>query len=245
MMTGRGSGQALDWLRRGAELFGAAGVHQAYGEFCQENQLIFQMPTVPGQLQPDLQVLVQQLNESSDDQPGGSSAYQTTPEIMAEITEGVHRMSTPEPDEHPLDGMSRIRAVIDSLPRISTSRNRYLEKDLEILFHDRFLVHAIARDPHAARQIHEATGVPMRTSHKWRDHLEVDATWRSWNHKVHHRAHRRKLNEVEEKLIEDALNERSACGEKIDRKLVQIVVRQIALETRGAGLTCVGHPGAT
>jgi hypothetical protein len=43
--------------------------------------------TARAQLQPDLQVLVQQRNESSDDQPGGGSAYQTTPEIMAEIGE--------------------------------------------------------------------------------------------------------------------------------------------------------------
>jgi hypothetical protein len=91
-------------------------------------------------------------------------------------------MSTPEPDEHPLDGMSRIQAVIDSLHRISTSRNRHLE----VILHGRLLVHAIAKDPHATRQIHEATGVPMRTLYKSRDHLEVDATWRPWNHKVNH-----------------------------------------------------------
>jgi hypothetical protein len=142
-------------------------------------------------------------------------------------------MSMPEPYEHPLDGMSRIRAVINSLPLISTSRNRYLEKDLDVIFHDRFLVHAIARDPHAARQVHEATGVPMPTLYSWRDHLEVDATWRPWNHIVDHGSHRRKLNDLEEKRIEEALNERSARGEWIDRKLVQIVVRQITLETRG------------
>jgi hypothetical protein len=34
-------------------------------------------------------------------------------------------------------------------------------------------------------------------------------------------------------LNEEALNERSARGEKLDRKLVQIVVRQITLQTRG------------
>jgi hypothetical protein len=67
-------------------------------------------------------------------------------------------MSTPEPDEHPFDEMSRIRAVIDSPPRISISRNRYLEKDLEVIFHDRYLVHAMARDPHAARQIRGRDG---------------------------------------------------------------------------------------
>jgi hypothetical protein len=61
----------------------------------------------------------------------------------------------------------------------------------------------------------------------------VDATWRPWNHKVNHGSHIRKLNDLEEKLIEEALNERSAGGEKVDRNLVQIVVRQITLEARG------------
>jgi hypothetical protein len=156
-MTEAGSGQAVDWIRKAAELFVASGVQKANGEFCRENQITFLMLTAPAQLQPDLQVLVHPLNESRADQPGGSSAHQTTREIMAEIVEEWDQMSTPEPDEHHLDGMSRIRAVIDSLPRISTSRNRYLEKDLEVMFHDRFLVHAIARNPHAARQIHEPT----------------------------------------------------------------------------------------
>jgi hypothetical protein len=165
-MREAGSGQALDWIRKGAELFGASGAHQAYGEFCLENQITCERLTAPAQLQPDLQILVQQLNESSADQPGGSSAYRTTREIMAEIAEEWDQMSTPEPDEQPLDGMSRIRAAIDSLPRTSTSRNRYLEKDLEVIFHDRVVVHAIARDPHAARQIHEAIGVPMPTLYR-------------------------------------------------------------------------------
>jgi hypothetical protein len=50
------------------------------------------METAPAQLQPDLQFLVQQVNESSSDQPGGSSVNQTTPEILGEITEQVHRL---------------------------------------------------------------------------------------------------------------------------------------------------------
>jgi transposase len=101
-----------------------------------------------------------------------------------------------------------------------------------VIFHDRFLVHAIARDPYAGRPIHEATGVPLATVYAWRDHLEVDATWRPWSHKVSHGFHSRRLNDIEEKRIEEALNERSVRGEKIDGKLVQIVVRQITLETR-------------
>jgi hypothetical protein len=175
-MTGAESGPALECRREAVERFGPSCFQQALGVIWRENPGIFQVETARAQLQPDLQVLVQQLNESSVDQPGGSSAYQTTREIMAEIVEEWDRMRTPEPDEHPFDGMSRIRVVIDTLPRISTSRNRHLEKDLELIFHDRFRVHAIARDPHAARQIHEATGVPMPTLCKWRDHLEVDAT---------------------------------------------------------------------
>jgi hypothetical protein len=61
----------------------------------------------------------------------------------------------------------------------------------------------------------------------------VDAAWRPWNHEANHGSHIRKLNDIEEKLIEEAPNERSAGGERIDRKLVQIVVRQVTLETRG------------
>jgi hypothetical protein len=60
--------------------------------------------------------------------------------------------------------------------------------------------------------------------------------------------HNCKLNVIEEKLIEDAMNERSARGEKIDRKPVQIVVRQGTLETRGrridmclSSLGCLMH----
>jgi hypothetical protein len=74
--------------------------------------------------------------------------------------------------------------------------------------------------------------------------VEVDAMWRPWNHKVNHGSHRRKLNDIEEKVIEEALNERSARGEKIDRKLVQIVVRQITLETRGVRIDmCLSSMG--
>jgi hypothetical protein len=219
-MEGAEAGQALGCIRETFERFGPTCFQQALGVFLREHPRIFKMETAREQPQLDRQVLVQQLNESSADQPGGGSADQTTREIMAEIVEELDRMTTPEPDEHPLDEMSRIRAVLDSLPRISRSRNRFLEKDLEVIFHDGFLVHAIARDPHAARQIHEATGVPLPILYKWRDHLEVDATWRPWNHKVNHGSHRRKLNDIEEKMIEEALNERSARGEKIDRKLV-------------------------
>jgi hypothetical protein len=100
-MMEAGSGEALDWIGKGAELLRASGVHQAYGEFCRENQITCHMPTEPAQLQPDRQVLVQQLNESSADQPGGSSADQTTREIMAEIVEDWNRMRTPEPREGP------------------------------------------------------------------------------------------------------------------------------------------------
>jgi hypothetical protein len=69
--------------------------------------------------------------------------------------------------------------------------------------------------------------------YKWRDHFEVDATWRPWNHEVNHGSHKHKLNDIEEKMIEEALNELSAGGEKMDRKLGQMVVRPITLETRG------------
>jgi hypothetical protein len=83
------------------------------------------------------------------------------------------------------------------------------------------------------QQHRSATAVLLATLYAWRDHLEVDATWRRRNHKIDHGSHCRKLNDFEEKLIEEALNEQAARGEKIDRKLVPIVVRQITLETRG------------
>jgi hypothetical protein len=90
----------------------------------------FQMETRSAQPPPDLQILVQQVNESSAEKPGGGSVNQTTPEFLAGITDEVHRMSTPERDGHRFDAMWRIRGVIDSLHRIPTSRDCYLEKDL-------------------------------------------------------------------------------------------------------------------
>jgi hypothetical protein len=209
------------------------------GEYGRESPRIFLMEIAPPQLQPELQVIVQKANESSAGQHGSGSAYQTTPAILAEVAEEMHWMTMPELDGHRPDAMRRIRAVIDSGYSLSMSRNRYLEKAIEVVSRDRLLVPAIARDPHAARHIHAATGMPLATLYAWRDHLEVDATWIPWNHKVNHGSHSRKLNDIEEQLIEDALNERSARGEEIDRKLVRIVVRQLTLETRGVWLECV------
>jgi hypothetical protein len=79
----------------------------------------------------------------------------------------------PVPEGHRIHEMWRIRAIVDSLQRLSRSRSRCLEKDLDFIFRDRFLVHAMARDGHAARQIDEATEVPLATLCSWRDHLEV------------------------------------------------------------------------
>jgi hypothetical protein len=138
-------GKLLEWIREAIERFGPSRFQHALDEFLRENLRIFQM-TAPGQLQPELHVLVQQVNGSSADQPGGGSAQQTTPEIMAEITKKVHRMSTPERDGLRLGEMWRIRAVIDTLHQAPKSRNRNLEKDLEVIFRDRSLVHEMARD---------------------------------------------------------------------------------------------------
>jgi hypothetical protein len=80
--------------------------------------------------------------------------------------------------------------------------------------------------------------------YKWGGDLQVDATWRLWNNRVDHGSDRRKLSDIEEKMIEEALNERWARGEKIDGKPVQIVVRQITLETRGVWLNmCLSSMG--
>jgi hypothetical protein len=73
--------QWLEWIRKGVAFFGTSGFQHPYDEFWQEDQRIFQMETAIGPPQPDLQVLVEQLDESSADQPGGGSAQQTTPEI--------------------------------------------------------------------------------------------------------------------------------------------------------------------
>jgi hypothetical protein len=193
----------LEWIRKGVELFGTSGFQHACDEFCQEDQSLFQMETAPAPLQPDLSVLVQQLNGSSTCPPG-SSAYQTTREIRAEIAEAERQTSTPEPGEYSLDAMWRIRAAIDTLHRIPTSRNRYIETDLEVILRDRFPVRAMARDPHAAGQTHEASGVPLAGFHARRDHLEVDATWRPWNHDVTRGTHNCRLNEMKEKPVEEA-----------------------------------------
>jgi hypothetical protein len=67
--------QARGWVRKGVELFGVSGFKHACDEFWREDQLVFQMQAAPAQLQPDLQFLVQQVNNRSADQPGGSSAY--------------------------------------------------------------------------------------------------------------------------------------------------------------------------
>jgi hypothetical protein len=226
--------QAPDWIRKGVELFGASGSLHAHDEFWREDQRIFRMETASAQLQPDLEFWVRQVNESALINMAAAGSTRQRPRSRGDNIEEVHRMSTPEPDGHSLDVMWRI----------PTSWNRYLEADLEVIFRDRFLAHAMARDPHAARQIHEATGVTLPTLHKWRDPLEVDATWRPWNHKVNDSSHNCKLGVIEEKLIEEALNERSARGEKIDLKLVWMVMREITLETRGSGWNCLCHPWA-
>jgi hypothetical protein len=94
--------------------------------------------------------------------------------------------------------------------------------------------------PHAATQIQEQTGEPLATFHALRS-LRGAITLR-WirlrdravvTHEASHGSHCRQPNDVEETMIEAALNERSARGEKNDRKLVHVAVRQIPLETRG------------
>jgi hypothetical protein len=207
------------------------GAAVSFWEAVEEFGLESQMETAPSKLQSELPGLVQEVNESDPDQSGDGSAY--LPEILAEITERVRRMSMPVPEDPGLDDKGHIRVVINSLKKISRSWIRRLEKDLEVIFRDCFLVHAIARDPHAARQIHEATGVPMRTLCKWRDHLAVDASWRPWNQTVNPSLHNRKLTDHEENQSGEARMARCARGESIDRKLAQIVIRQITLETRG------------
>jgi hypothetical protein len=243
MMGGKSENgrQALEWVREGVERFESSGFQHALDEFWRENLRVLRMETAPAQLQPELEVLVQQVIDGSADQPGGRSAYQTTPEILAEITEEVHRMSRPEPDGYRLDAMWRIRAVIDSLRQIPKSLNRYIEKDLEVIFRDRFLMHAMAMDPHSARQIHEATGMSLTTLYKWRDHPEMAATGGQWNHKVNHGSHRCRLNAIEEKLIEQALS-----GPRAERGSIGSWCRLLCGRSRSghaaSGLKCVCQP---
>jgi hypothetical protein len=119
--------QLWERIREAVKRFGSSCFQHCLDEFWRENPRIFQMDTAPAHLQPELQVLVQQMNESSADQPGGRRAQQTTPEVTAEIIEEVHRMSTPERDGHCVDEMWRILAVIDTLhqiPKMTESLSR-------------------------------------------------------------------------------------------------------------------------
>jgi hypothetical protein len=59
------------------------------------------------------------------------------------------------------------KAALDALERFHRSNNRYMERDMGIPFQDCFLVRAIDSDPHAAWQIHEATGFPLHRLYDW------------------------------------------------------------------------------
>jgi hypothetical protein len=102
-----------------------------------------------------------------------------------------------------------------------------MEKDLGMVFLDRFLVPAMAGNPSAARQIHEAAGMPLAMLFGWCDHPEADTSWKPWNHASNHGSDERRLNGIEEMLIEDAL------PLKIHRKRMWIIARWITIETRG------------
>jgi hypothetical protein len=67
-----------------AERLGQFCFWQAADECGRERPRTFRMETAPPQLLPGPEVLVQRLNESSADEPGGGSADQTTPEILTE-----------------------------------------------------------------------------------------------------------------------------------------------------------------
>jgi hypothetical protein len=79
---------------------------------------------------------------------------------MSEMLVTTHRIETSGPSAHSELETLDTQAVIDALARLHRSNNRYLDKHLEILFQDTFLVRAIDSDRHAAWQIHEATGLP-------------------------------------------------------------------------------------
>jgi hypothetical protein len=93
----------------------------------------------------------------------------------------------------------------------------------------------MVRDPFAARQIHAAIRVPLTTLQGWHGHLE-DASWRPRDQNIDHGSHNRKLIDIEEKLIEEALIERSAPGKK-DRLEAGADCRPAghARDTRGLG----------
>lgn len=116
---------------------------------------------------------VQHVDESRADQTGDGGACEARLEILAGVTQQGQLVLTPVRDERRLDEMWHILVVIDYQRETPRSWNRSLEKDLEVMIRDRFLVHAMARDRHAARHVHEATRPPLTTSCGWRVGLEV------------------------------------------------------------------------
>jgi hypothetical protein len=127
--------------------------------------------------------------------------------------------------------------------QVTESQSREGPPYLEVILPDRFRVRMrmATRGQGIHMQQHRITRRPgcqwpRCMSYARPDQLTADATWRPSNHGVNRRSHIRQLNDVEETLIEDALNERSARRGKIDGKLAQIVVRQITLETRGVSI---------
>jgi hypothetical protein len=76
--------QALEWMRGLSEPLEQFRFWQAVDEYGREGPRGSQTETVPAQLRPEPRVFVQQVSESSAEQPGGGSAHQTAAEILAE-----------------------------------------------------------------------------------------------------------------------------------------------------------------
>jgi hypothetical protein len=80
------------------------------------------METAPAQLQPDTSFSAGSEMKVALINLAAAALNRQRGEIMAEMAEEVHRVSTPGRDGHRLDEMWRIRAVIDTLHQIPKSR---------------------------------------------------------------------------------------------------------------------------
>jgi hypothetical protein len=89
-------------------------------------------------------------------------AWEGMSEILVEVGQQVRLISNPMPVEHRGDETWHILAVVDSSERLPKTRSRSRERDLEVGFRDGSLMGARAREPHAARRIHEASGAFLR-----------------------------------------------------------------------------------
>jgi hypothetical protein len=132
-----------------------------------------------GRIRPGLPELVMQIGGIGDDPTDDGRCQHATEAVMQRIPGQLHRMQMVWPEEHPLDDTCHTQALVNSPKHIHRSRHSHPEKDLNFIFRNVLLVKGMAKDPHITRQIHEATGVPLRRLHVRRDDGEEVGSRRS------------------------------------------------------------------